>query len=167
MAEGIVNASEEQFSYFCHPCRNRCRETERIFIAVSSVESCFLCVKCREIFYRGFKTEKLNTTDTLPHRCNNCGWTFRKSSELLYHSYRHSNQWPHRCSFCQKGFAIHSHLEHHKLVQNLKCESCLHTFRGRICPHWLSQLTLKKEDLMCEKCSNGSSPIQYVKSKND
>ncbi|GFY24354.1 hypothetical protein TNCV_1014031 [Trichonephila clavipes] len=156
MAEGNTYPAEEDFSYFCFPCRNITDETEKQFLLVGALRVCYPCALCGKEFEAGFKREKKCSSNTPPYRCDVCGKTFRTSTVLLHHSYKHSGQWPHHCFFCQKGFAVRSLLENHERVRNtiraIHCKKCLKLFRGNICYKMLS-------DACCEKCSYGTIPV--------
>ncbi|GFY66649.1 hypothetical protein TNIN_209121 [Trichonephila inaurata madagascariensis] len=128
---------------------------------VVSPGSCYTCTQCGVAFEAGYQREQIISSDNTSHRCKVCGKTFRRSDHLLHHSYQHSHQWPYRCSFCQKGFAQHLHFERHKrqrnIVRNIRCKKCSNYFQGKIC-------FIMRLDAYCEKCSDGSSPVEYVAS---
>ncbi|GFY53459.1 hypothetical protein TNIN_241461 [Trichonephila inaurata madagascariensis] len=108
---------------------------------------------------------KKSSINTPAYRCSVCKRTFRDSTELLYHSYYHSQEWPHRCPFCNKGFAIPSYLEMHKrdrnIIRETYCRNCLRAFQGKWCHGMLDQLAGL---VCCESCSTSLSPIEYITS---
>ncbi|GFS66744.1 hypothetical protein TNIN_170521 [Trichonephila inaurata madagascariensis] len=72
--------------------------------------------------------EKMKSTDTPLHRCGICAKAFPYSSQLLFHSFEHSNEWPYRYPVCQQSFAVRSRLERHKkqrnIVRKIHCSKC-------------------------------------------
>ncbi|GFY35688.1 hypothetical protein TNCV_2619801 [Trichonephila clavipes] len=161
MAEGNVYLSEEDFSYFCFDCRNKAKETDKDFFYVGALGPCYTCSDCGHVFEAGFKREKGNSITTASLRCKVCGKTFERRDQLIPHSYEHSDAWPYRCSFCQKGFAFHSKFERHerahRTVRKICCRKCSIYFQGKICFDM-------RFDAYCEKCSDGSSLVEYVSS---
>ncbi|GFT78781.1 hypothetical protein TNCV_1384681 [Trichonephila clavipes] len=156
-----INSSEEGFSYICNSCKKKNKEiVEKIVFAVSP-GLCYTCTQCGVVFQAGFKRKKVNSITTESHRCKVCGKTFRRPNQLIHHSYEHSDAWPYRCSFCQKGFAIRSNLVKHErqrsTVRKICCNKCTKYFQGKICFNMLF-------DAYCEKCSDGSSLVEYVAS---
>ncbi|GFY78115.1 hypothetical protein TNIN_368611 [Trichonephila inaurata madagascariensis] len=180
MAEANINPSEE-FLYFCGSCRNASEETKKIFTFDFHQGPGFICTRCGGkfnhgfitkkitqcgvVFEAGYKREQIISSDNTTHRCPECGKTFRRSFQLLHHSYNYSDDWPHRCPVCQQGFAVRSLLELHErkrnTVRKIRCSKCLNYFRGKIC---LKILHLPTIDFFCKKCSNGPSLVEYVAS---
>ncbi|GFU66514.1 hypothetical protein TNCV_639481 [Trichonephila clavipes] len=164
MAEDNAHPSEEEFSYFCFDCRNTTEETEKEFLYAGVLGACYTCTQCGEEFEAGFKTEKMNSGDTLPHSCDICGRTLRNSQpNFLYHSYKHSNKWPHRCPFFQKGFAILCFFEEYMRIRDnvraICCIKYLNHFRGKIC---FKLLRSRTTHLYFQKCVDGPTPVEYV-----
>ncbi|GFX83614.1 hypothetical protein TNCV_325631 [Trichonephila clavipes] len=158
MAEAHVDPTEKEFSYICHQCRKRFKNTRHCFIAISSDETEFMCVKCEITFARGFKVNKSDFDDGYPHRCEDCGIGFPTSIQLSYHSYRHSNNWPFRCHFCQKGFSMNCQLKRHLSSRTVQCSQCSAIFQEEFCPKQL----FHENNLKCEKCSSGFAAFQYL-----
>ncbi|GFS66741.1 hypothetical protein TNIN_170511 [Trichonephila inaurata madagascariensis] len=109
-----INPSEEGFSYICISCKNENKEIVGNIAFVVAPGSCYTCKQCGVVFEAGYKREQIISSDNTSHCCEECGKTFRRSYQLLYHSYKHSDDWPHRCYFSRKGFAARSLLEAHE-----------------------------------------------------
>ncbi|NXX69840.1 ZN586 protein, partial [Spizella passerina] len=45
-----------------------------------------------------------------PHKCLECGKSFRQSSILISHHVIHTREWPCECGECGKGFSCRSNL---------------------------------------------------------
>ncbi|GFX63403.1 hypothetical protein TNCV_3620061 [Trichonephila clavipes] len=162
MAEGFVDRTAEEFSYFCAPCKEGFRNSKRIFKTISSEESEFTCTKCGKTFTSGFKTKKIYSRDALPHGCDECGKKFGTSTLLQYHSYKHSLAWPVRCFICQKGFPANFGLKRHLVTETFGCSQCSNSFRANVCPHWHPEFMVDKDEIRCKKCSRGSRANKYL-----
>ncbi|GFR00016.1 hypothetical protein TNCT_537081 [Trichonephila clavata] len=103
--------------------------------------------------------KKRNSTEAVSYRCDASDITFRSSTQLLHHSYGHLDDRSQRCSHCQKGSAKAFFLERHLKERQCFCFNCMRAFRGKMCPLLFSDYQTL---LMCEKCSDGSFPIDYV-----
>ncbi|GFY74298.1 hypothetical protein TNIN_52651 [Trichonephila inaurata madagascariensis] len=149
MDEGTHNVSivEEEFFYFCTPCSKRYKRTKKLFNAVHSLDSCYTCIRCGQAFHSGFSRKKMNSTEAVDYgcdeygmaegnvsiyRCDECGITFRSSTQFRHHSYRHSDGRPERCSHCQKGFAKAFFLKRHLKERQCYCFNCMGAFRGNV-----------------------------------
>ncbi|XP_066548470.1 zinc finger protein 648 [Amia ocellicauda] len=66
-------------------------------------------------------------TENRPYKCPQCGWAFKKSSNLLSHIETHSGLKPYVCEICSKAYSHQGTLQQHKR---------LHTGeRPYICPY--------------------------------
>ncbi|GFY78114.1 hypothetical protein TNIN_368601 [Trichonephila inaurata madagascariensis] len=156
-----INPSEEGFSYICNSCKKENKEMVGNIAFVVSPGSCYACTQCGVVFEAEYKREQIISSNNTSHRSEESDKTFQRSKQLMHHSYKQSHQWPHRCSFCQKGFAHRSEFERHKTQRNtvhkICCNKCSNYFLGKICFNM-------RYDAYCEKCSDGSSPVEYVAS---
>ncbi|GFW54566.1 hypothetical protein TNCV_5109401 [Trichonephila clavipes] len=166
MAEGGIYPVKEHYSYFCcHCARLQNKEIELTYVV--SLEMWYNCTACGARFQTGYAgaEKKRKSAHTNVYPCEVCGEIFQKKFRLLYHSYKHSDEWPHRCSFCNRGFAIISdqeyHLKQRAKIREISCRKCLKHFQGKYCPGALTSLEGR---IYCENCSTESSPIEYVTS---
>ncbi|GFR25879.1 hypothetical protein TNCT_422361 [Trichonephila clavata] len=156
MAEAKVNHTEEEFYYFCKCFKMGYRQTRLPFISISSQEIEFSCVKCKVRFSSGFKMKKPYFDDRYPHRYEVCVCVNRypNSTQLLYHSYHHTDAWPFKCNFCQKGFPLKSRYERHFTTKTVQCRKCSASFQGKFCS---ARRFRENDDFNCEKCSSASN----------
>ncbi|GFW17925.1 hypothetical protein TNCV_2231061 [Trichonephila clavipes] len=73
---------EEEFSYFCFPCRNETEETENSFLYVGALDACYTCTRYGETFDAAFNREKMKSRKRLPHRSEEemCYFCFRRKN---------------------------------------------------------------------------------------
>ncbi|GFT78783.1 hypothetical protein TNCV_1384691 [Trichonephila clavipes] len=149
-----IKSNEEDFSPICTSCKKKNKEIVEKIVFAASPGSCYTCTQCGVVFEAGYKSEQIISSDNKSHRCKECGKTFRRTDQLLHHSYKHSDAWPHRCYFCRKGFAVRCLLEEHQrqrsIVRKICCNKCSNYFQAKICFNM-------RFVAYCEKCSNGSS----------
>lgn len=72
------------------------------------------------------KLSKRPAVDRPPLQCSYCSKSFKKPSELLYHTRRHTGVRPFLCDQCDKTFVSNSHLLRHKRTHSSE--------RRHVCP---------------------------------
>ncbi|XP_058623621.1 fez family zinc finger protein 1 isoform X3 [Onychostoma macrolepis] len=94
-----------------------------------------------------------------PHKCNQCGKAFNRSSTLNTHTRIHAGYKPFICEFCGKGFHQKGNYKNHKLTHSgekqFKCNICNKAF------HQVYNLTFHmhthndKKPFTCPTCGKG------------
>ncbi|KAF7466387.1 Hypothetical predicted protein [Marmota monax] len=94
-----------------------------------------------------------------PHKCNQCGKAFNRSSTLNTHTRIHAGYKPFVCEFCGKGFHQKGNYKNHKLTHSgekqFKCNICNKAF------HQVYNLTFHmhthndKKPFTCPTCGKG------------
>ncbi|GFY61405.1 hypothetical protein TNIN_105791 [Trichonephila inaurata madagascariensis] len=74
--------------------------------------------------------------ESSPHRCEICGMRFRTSTQLLHHSYHHSDSWPFKCHLCQTSFPTQFWLKKHFRTKTVQCNNCSVSFQEKFCSGW-------------------------------
>ncbi|NWR26160.1 ZNF3 protein, partial [Emberiza fucata] len=60
--------------------------------------------------------EQLQDGEKKPHKCSECGKSFKRRSNLIKHCRSHTEQQPHKCSECGKSFTRRSNLVAHQKI---------------------------------------------------
>lgn len=112
-------AKENQIIFLLNKILKKCD----ILVQVKRSCNCLTFIKKKNVFPVFFLQEK-------PHKCNQCGKAFNRSSTLNTHSRIHAGYKPFVCEFCGKGFhqkggyGLHSiHEDREKTRQLLTTES--------------------------------------------
>uniref|UniRef100_A0A8C3SDW4 Uncharacterized protein n=1 Tax=Chelydra serpentina TaxID=8475 RepID=A0A8C3SDW4_CHESE len=89
-----------------------------------------------------------------PHKCPDCGKSFRGTSALLHHQRSHVGEKPHRCGECGQSFVQKSTLTRHWKVHSgerpYTCGQCGKSFRQR---YSLSQHQLRHREERPHTCT--------------
>uniref|UniRef100_A0A8C3FHK8 C2H2-type domain-containing protein n=1 Tax=Chrysemys picta bellii TaxID=8478 RepID=A0A8C3FHK8_CHRPI len=93
-------------------------------------------------------------TGQKPHKCPDCGKSFRGNSALLHHQQSHTGEKPHQCRECGQSFVQKSNLTRHLKVHTgerpYTCPQCGKSFRQK---YSLSQHQLRHREERPHKCT--------------
>ncbi|XP_053462103.1 zinc finger protein 677-like [Nycticebus coucang] len=124
----------EEKTYECSQVEksvDNCSLVSSLQIIPSSVKN--ICSQHRKFFkYPLLPTQYSRAHREKAYRCDDCGKTFSKSSNLTNHQRIHSGQRPYKCNECGKAFNQCSNLTRHQRVHTgekpYKCNVC-----GKVC----------------------------------
>ncbi|KAM6996641.1 uncharacterized protein RBU47_013423 [Passerculus sandwichensis] len=101
--------------------------------------------------------EQLQGGQEKPHKCSECGKSFRKRANLMEHSRVHTGEKPYKCGECGESFSWNSQLIRHQRVTHTgekpyACQFCAKTFTCK--SHLTSHLRTHtgEKPYACDQC---------------
>uniref|UniRef100_A0A8D2LY18 C2H2-type domain-containing protein n=1 Tax=Zonotrichia albicollis TaxID=44394 RepID=A0A8D2LY18_ZONAL len=94
-----------------------------------------------------------------PHKCLECGKSFRQSSTLIQNQMIHIGEWPYECGECGKGFSNSSTLIRHQRIHTgerpYECPKCQKRFcrSSNLIQH--QRMHTEERPFRCPECGLG------------
>ncbi|XP_023572553.1 zinc finger protein 426-like isoform X2 [Octodon degus] len=102
-----------------------------------------------------------------PHKCKECGKSFRYPAYLRKHSRTHTGEKPYKCTECGKVFSqcwgLSQHLQIHRGEKPFECKECGKTFAlsSYLTKH--ERIHIKEKPYKCKECKKSFGNPFYLK----
>ncbi|XP_007956688.1 zinc finger protein 75D [Orycteropus afer afer] len=115
--------------------------------------------KCMNLHRKIYSGEK-------PFKCQECGKSFRVSSDLIKHQRIHTEEKPYKCQQCDKRFRwssdLNKHLMTHQGIKPHKCTWCGKSFSHNTNLHTHQRIHTGEKPFKCHECGKRFSQNSHL-----
>ncbi|XP_006877505.1 PREDICTED: zinc finger protein 75D-like [Chrysochloris asiatica] len=115
--------------------------------------------RCTDLHRKGHSEEK-------PFKCQECGKSFRVSSDLIKHQRIHTEEKPYKCQQCDRRFRwssdLNKHLMTHQGIKPHKCSWCGKSFSHNTNLHTHQRIHTGEKPFKCHECGKRFSQNSHL-----